>query len=254
MVIIYPLGIPALYAWLLWSKRHKLCSDNESSARVVNRHDENELRPTRFLWKSYTPNMYYWEVIECMRRLLLTGAIVFIAPGTVAQAAVACVLAVVSAIIAVYCQPHVDARDGQIYTGGAMIIFLSMFLSLLMKTDVRTGTSSSQAAFALVLVVLNIAMVIAAVVQVALVGHRAYTDSRQNSVLGLRKVVRGHSATMRRSTVPKSAGVAPKTSVIELRSESDSGDNNDSVEHDDSGADDTRKQQQTSSHQAAQQC
>eukprot|EP00953_Heterococcus_sp_UTEX-ZZ885_P035941 18536-Heterococcus_DN1.PRE.7 len=165
--------------------------------------------------------MYYWEVIECMRRLLLTGAIVFIAPGTVAQAAVACVLAVVSAIIAVYCQPHVDARDGQIYTGGAMIIFLSMFLSLLMKTEVSTETKSSQAAFALVLVVLNIAMVIAAVVQVALVGHRAYTDSRQNSVLGLRKVVRGHSTTMRRSTVPKSAGVAPRSSVIELRSESD---------------------------------
>jgi hypothetical protein len=243
MVIIYPLGIPALYAWLLWSKRHKLCSINKSSVRGLNRHDENELRSTRFLWKSYTPNMYYWEVVECMRRLLLTGAIVFIAPGTAAQAAIACVLAVVSLAIALYFQPHVDPRDGQIYTGGAMIIFLSMFLSLLMKTDVSTETNSSQAAFALVLVVLNIAMVIAAVVQVALVGHRAMASSRQNSVLGLRMIVRSHSTKMRRSTLAKSAGVAPKTSVIELHSESDSSNNNYSVENgnNSTAADDTCK-------------
>jgi hypothetical protein len=261
MVIIYPLGIPALYAWLLWSKRHKLSSNNESSVCVVNRYDENELRPTRFLWKSYTPNMYYWEVVECMRRLLLTGAIVFIAPGTAAQAAIACALAVVSLAIALYCQPHVDARDGQIYTGGAMIIFLSMFLSLLMKANVSTETKSSQAAFALVLVVLNIAMVIAAVVQVALVGHRAITSSRQNSVLGLRKVARGHTGAMRRGTVAKSAAVAPKTSVIELHSNSDS-DSSASSDNDSVGADnnsnhstnDTSKQQQTSPSQAALQC
>jgi hypothetical protein len=256
MVIIYPLGIPALYACLLWRKRHKLSSNNKSSVRVLNRHDENELRSTRFLWKSCTPNMYYWEVIECMRRLLLTGAIVFIAPGTAAQAAIACVLAVVSAIIAVYCQPPVNPRDGQIYTGGAMIIFLSMFLSLLLTTDVSTETNSSQAAFALILVILNIVMVVAAVVQVALVGHRAMTSSRQNSVLGLRTIVRSHSTKMRRSTVAKSAGVAPKTSVIELHSDSDSSDNDDSVENgnNSTSADDTCKQQQTLSSQAAQQC
>jgi hypothetical protein len=104
MVIIYPLGIPALYAWLLWSNRHKLSSSNKSSVRMLSKHDDVSLRSTRFLWKSYTPILYYWEVIECIRRLLLTGAIVFIAPGTSAQAAVACVT-VISIIVALYCQP-----------------------------------------------------------------------------------------------------------------------------------------------------
>jgi hypothetical protein len=187
MVIIYPLGIPALYAWLLWSNRHKLSSSNESSVRMLNRNKDVSLRSTRFLWKSYTPNMYYWEVIECLRRLSLTGAIVFIAPGTAAQAAVACVLAVVSAVVAVYCRPHVEALDGQIYTVGAIIIFFSMFLSLAMKANVSNETDYSQHVFAVVLVVLNVAMAIAAVVQMILVGRRAYA-SRQNSVLGLGKI------------------------------------------------------------------
>jgi hypothetical protein len=116
MVIIYFLGIPTLYAWLLWSNRHKLSSNNESSVRMLNRNKDVSLRSTIILWKSYTPNMYYWEVVECMRRWLLRGAVVFIAPGTAAQAAIACVFAMFSIVVALYCQPHADMLDGRIYT------------------------------------------------------------------------------------------------------------------------------------------
>jgi hypothetical protein len=253
MVIIYPLGIPALYAWLLWRNRHKLSSQAESSVHMFSRHTDDTLRSTRFLWKSYTPNMYYWEVIECVRRLLLTGAIVFIAPGTSAQAAVACVLAVASLTIAVYCRPHAEALDGQIYTVGAVIIFLSMFLSLAMKTNVSTETHSSQDAFAVVLVVLNVVMIIVAVVQVGLVGHRAITSSRQNSVLGLRKVGHSRSRSSAMLTVSKAAAVAaPAASVVELCSDNDSNDDSYSVENGNNSSDDTCKQQ--TSPQAALQC
>jgi hypothetical protein len=122
-----------------------------------------------------------------MRRLLLTGAIVFIAPGTAAQAAVACVFSVFSIIIALYCQPHADTLDGRIYTVGTAIIFLSMFLSLAMKANVSNETDYSQDVFGVVLVVLNAVMMLAAVVQMALVGRRAYM-SRQTSAMGLGKI------------------------------------------------------------------
>jgi hypothetical protein len=187
MVIIYPLGIPALYACLLWRNRHKLSSSNESSIRVLSRHRDISLRSTRFLGKSYTTRMYYWEVIECLRRLLLTGAVVLIAPGTSAQAAVSCIFAVLSMAIALYCQPHADTLDAQIYTVGTLIIFLSMFLSLAMKTDVSNETHYSKNVYAVVPVVLNVIMILAAVVQMVLVGRRAYA-SRQNSALGLGKI------------------------------------------------------------------
>jgi hypothetical protein len=154
---------------------------------MLSKHRDVSLRSTRFLWKTYTPQMYYWEVVECLRRLLLTGAIVFIAPGTAAQAAVACVFAMFSIVIALYCQPHADALDGRIYTNGAMIIFLSMFLSLAMKANVSSETDYSQHVFAVVLVVLNVAMAIAAVVQMGLVGRRAYASS-QDCVQSLGKI------------------------------------------------------------------
>jgi hypothetical protein len=153
----------------------------------------------------------------------------------------------------VYCRPHAEALDGQIYTVGAVIIFLSMFLSLAMKTNVSTETHSSQDAFAVVLVVLNVVMIIVAVVQVGLVGHRAITSSRQNSVLGLRKVGHSRSRSSAMLTVSKAAAVAaPAASVVELCSDNDSNDDSYSVENGNNSSDDTCKQQ--TSPQAALQC
>jgi hypothetical protein len=207
MIVVYPLGIPLFYCWLLFTTKHlhtttksnappeatntdvpaNLCQhimrrlrqirDLVFGTDVILPHDPRKLKPelkaTKFLWKNYSTGFYYWEVIECVRRLLLTGAVVFIEPGTAAQSAIACVLAVFTMVVAMWFRPHVDLRDGLIYTGGAMIIFLSMFLSLLMKTDVSKETHDSQKAFATVLVLLNVVMVAATFFQMLIVGCRA---------------------------------------------------------------------------------
>eukprot|EP00953_Heterococcus_sp_UTEX-ZZ885_P028221 15059-Heterococcus_DN1.PRE.2 len=171
MVIVYPLGTPALYAYLLWRNSRRLGSQNEAmrDAAVA-------LRPTRFLWHSYTHKFYYWEVIECMRRLLLTGAIVFIYPGTNDQASVACVLAVVSIAVAAQCRPHADALDGNIYTVGGVVTFLSMFLSLAIKANLGEEASYSSNAFGALLIALNILLGIAGVAQMFLVTCSAYSE------------------------------------------------------------------------------
>jgi hypothetical protein len=121
-VIIYPVGIPALYAARLYLTRDLLrpqqqtnddqqatvplvaahTVDTEEAAAVdLNGSSSNaaEQQPavatalvqaqlvpvdahtltaqeTKFLWKAYKAPLYYWEVIECCRRLLLTGFMV----------------------------------------------------------------------------------------------------------------------------------------------------------------------------------
>jgi hypothetical protein len=177
MIAVYPLGIPVMYSWLLYTTK-----DQHNSVDTVTddqRKHKPELKPTRFLWKSYNSDFYYWEVIECVRRLLLTGAVVFIVPGTAAQAAIACVMAVFTMVVALYYKPHADPLDGQIYTGGSVIIFLSMFLSLAMRTDVSNETHYSQSVFAVVLVVLNGIMLAAACFQVLIVGCRAIRPKKR---------------------------------------------------------------------------
>ena len=86
MIILYPVGIPALYAGLLFSNR-RVMRDEKSREEYFARSISN-------LWKPYKPQRFYYEVVECGRRILLTGAVVFIYPNTASQIAVAFAIAV----------------------------------------------------------------------------------------------------------------------------------------------------------------
>lgn len=60
-------------------------------------------------------SLYYFEVIDCGRRILLTGALIFIAPNTATQAAVACMFAFASLLGFELLRPHLDPVDSWLY-------------------------------------------------------------------------------------------------------------------------------------------
>ncbi|CAN0363396.1 unnamed protein product, partial [Scytosiphon promiscuus] len=92
MIFLYTVGIPALYASLLFRDRAVLKDEvsREASQRTQSFSD---------LWTPYKPSIFYYEVIECGRRVLLTGTVVFIYPDTSAQIAVTLIIAFVFAMI-----------------------------------------------------------------------------------------------------------------------------------------------------------
>lgn len=85
--------------------------------------------------QAYRPGAYYFEVLECFRRLLLTGCLVFILPNSAGQAAVACVLAVLTVAVFALVNPYSDSKDHRAYTLGALAIFLTMFMGLVVKVS-----------------------------------------------------------------------------------------------------------------------
>ncbi|KAG5178591.1 hypothetical protein JKP88DRAFT_154875, partial [Tribonema minus] len=159
MVVVYPVGIPLMYAAILW--------------RVAARQREHGQQPSRltsassFLWSSYEGRAYYWESAECVRRLMLSGLLVFIMPGTPGQSAVACIFAFVTTMVYEKIRPHHDSMDMWLYTLGCVIVVFSMFTSLLMQT--RWVEESSEQAIGSLLIALNVLMLVMAVAQVALV-------------------------------------------------------------------------------------
>ena len=84
------------YLYLLYGQRAKLNPQHavlgmmpgnpgfEGAVRHA-RSKDVELQSTVFLWGSYKPRTYYWEVLEMLRKMFLTGAIVFVSPGTPTQ-------------------------------------------------------------------------------------------------------------------------------------------------------------------------
>ena len=68
---VYPVGVPCLFLSVLWTHR-KLITGRDPSLPFP-----QELRHIAILSKYYSNDAYYWEVVECVRRLMLSSVIVF---------------------------------------------------------------------------------------------------------------------------------------------------------------------------------
>ena len=163
MILLYPVGIPGLFAYLLFRNRHVLVDE----ARRAN---ELSVRSISDLWKPYKPSRFYYEVIECGRRIVLTGVILIVDNDSAAQIAVALKLAFVFTVISEGLAPYESQIDAWVSRLGHAVVVSSMYYALLLKVDVSKETHSSQNVFEIVLVVTHVAMVVVVVLEAIATG------------------------------------------------------------------------------------
>lgn len=157
MVCVYPIGIPATFALLLGRNRRDL--------RKAEREKLAHLEPLSDLWSAYKPSRYYYEVVECGRRIMLTGVAVFVLPDSAAQIAVVLLLAVVFLFVSESLSPFEKRIDMGLYRWGNGVILMSMYVALLLKVDVSEEGDGTLSAFVIVLIAANVFMVVCVIVQ-----------------------------------------------------------------------------------------
>ncbi|CAM9622136.1 unnamed protein product, partial [Laminaria digitata] len=79
MIAVYPVGIPLVFGVLLYRHRNVLSvlGADKAPAQSIAR-----------LWTPYLPNRFFYEIVECGRRIMLTGIVVFLYPNDTAQIAI----------------------------------------------------------------------------------------------------------------------------------------------------------------------
>eukprot|EP00752_Nemacystus_decipiens_P008479 g7576.t1 len=163
MVGLYAVGIPAFYGALLFRDRHVLKHEH------ANRVDSARVTSISDLWSPYRPSVFYYEVIECGRRILLAGVVVFIYPNTAAQIAITLMMAAVFAMLSEGLTPYASRWDAWLNRLGHAVVFVSMYVALLLKVDVAGERKSSQQVFEVFLVVVHACMILVVVVETAVV-------------------------------------------------------------------------------------
>lgn len=158
MILVYPVGIPLVYAFLLYKNRRVL-------RNKVERQTSPQVQPISDLWVPYKPERWFYDVIECLRRTSLTGVVVFIYPNTAAQVAVTLVIAFAFAILSESLAPYVSKLDARVSLTGHIIVFISMYVALLSKVDVSNERAASQEVFAVILVASHAFLVVVVVVE-----------------------------------------------------------------------------------------
>lgn len=173
MIVVYPIGIPAVFAWLLVSKRHDIAKVSAGDKSALER-----LQPMRDLWEPYKPRVYYFEVVECGRRIVLTGLGAFLFPGSSAQVALEVVFAAVFIAVSEMLSPFVNPMDAWLYRSGTWVVFFSMYLALLLKVDASDEDSQSQDMFAKILITANAGLVLAVLVQAVISARNGLVSMR----------------------------------------------------------------------------
>ena len=163
-VIVYPIGVPMMYLWLLHSHKHEIMNRNKpkptppSISNDTNDETANESSVTEianpianvviakaptvaapivglsqealrleFLFKSYKPEYWYWEVVETYRRLMLTAVLSVIATGSGSQVVASMSISMVYIKIYGYYQPYAVGDKNTLAEIGQIQILLTFF-------------------------------------------------------------------------------------------------------------------------------
>lgn len=163
MIFVYPIGIAGGFAWLLGRNRHDLVK--------AERETMVHLTPFAGLWAAYKPSRFFYEVVECGRRISLTVIAAFVLPNSVAQISIALLFAAAFVFISEAISPFGKTADMNLYRWGNAIIVTSMYVAFLMKVDVGYDTNYALVRFSHVLITANVLMVITVFLQTVFLIH-----------------------------------------------------------------------------------
>lgn len=152
MCLVYPLGIPVAYLSFLYKARKGFKSEEEATGT-----NATVLRP---LWQPYRRSVYYYEVVECFRRVTLAGLLVFILPNTAGQVMTGFLLSVAFFALFTLLNPYEHKRDTWLATIGHAIVMMSLFVAVAVKVDIEEDDGFSQDVFAGALVAVNVVLIL----------------------------------------------------------------------------------------------
>ena len=148
MIAVYPVGIPLLYFLLLYRNRKALQQED----RVSNA----SLTKISFLWDMYEPEMWWFEVFDCFRRLSLTGLLIFVFRGKASQIVVAMVIASFSVVAFVHLKPYLKDENVTLAIVSQVSIFFTLLAALLKRVNVDKTDKYDQTTFGYLLIFVNV--------------------------------------------------------------------------------------------------
>ncbi|GMI05871.1 hypothetical protein TrVE_jg391 [Triparma verrucosa] len=113
-------------------------------ADLETREKDEELNDIVFLFEPYKPEFWYFEVVETVRRLLMTGVLSIIKPGTYSQLSYGLFLSIFFTVLLAALQPYNEVRDNRIAVlSSALLIAVFMMSSFKKYTQSLTDEDNT---------------------------------------------------------------------------------------------------------------
>ena len=127
-IIIYVLGIPISSWFILRQNKNALYNINHPK-------QESMEREYGSLYLQYEPTYYWWESLEMVKKCLLTGGLVLVAPGSSAQVMFGALIALTFLLLVLKASPYEEDDDDKLQFIATLAILLTLLGGFALKTD-----------------------------------------------------------------------------------------------------------------------
>ena len=94
------------------------------------------------IWlQDYEPKFWYFEVLELLRKFLLTGIGIILAPDTIVQVVFNVIIVLAAAVVYLTARPYVNDSDDTVNTVAQWAMFIQLFAGLLLRTRMAVPDS-----------------------------------------------------------------------------------------------------------------
>jgi hypothetical protein len=142
MVCVYPLGVPGLFLFLLMKNRATI-------------NDSINVQRYGFIFKDYGPVYFFWEIWDLMRKLTMSGLLIFFDKGSADQLSIAILFSTLACVVHARAFPYTDEMANWIQFFVLLSLELTLFGSLILKMQTR-DSAISQDMIDIYLVTINI--------------------------------------------------------------------------------------------------
>eukprot|EP00519_Triparma_laevis_P007065 CAMPEP_0182496394 /NCGR_PEP_ID=MMETSP1321-20130603/5043_1 /TAXON_ID=91990 /ORGANISM="Bolidomonas sp., Strain RCC1657" /LENGTH=1494 /DNA_ID=CAMNT_0024700001 /DNA_START=461 /DNA_END=4945 /DNA_ORIENTATION=- len=147
MILIYPVGITTMYTY-------QLVKFKDAVKDGVRRDEDQTIQHISFLWKDYRPEVWWFEIYECFRRLSFSGMLVFFEPGSASQLCFSIILALISSLVYAYYRPFEKTEENMLAQTSTISIFLTLLAGIMVKLK-SALLEANETEFGFVLILVN---------------------------------------------------------------------------------------------------
>lgn len=139
---LYTVGIPLAFFGCLWvaarptraTEQQKQIGGQKrptqaTSVRMQTRH----MARYGLLYAKYDPRCWWWEEVELLRKLLLTGVVVFVSPGSTVQIWFAVIVALTALLCTTYFTPYANDKIDAVSWAAQTCTLLTLLCTLALK-------------------------------------------------------------------------------------------------------------------------
>ena len=143
--VVYITFLPTASVIALWRQRRKLWRmNNEEDDETTDPQEKSTevLTGLRFLFENYNSDSWYWELIETVRKVILTSGLILVGGESRAYIGLACVLSGLYGMIVAYKKPIVDPFENKLMLTSLTVTFVNMGVGAVSRIP-QEGISSS---------------------------------------------------------------------------------------------------------------